>query len=58
MRKDSYVSMRQEAIDKAIRSALNEIPIERRQQLLDECINEIFGKEIPGLDDLSFARKK
>lgn len=40
-------------LDRAARSAINEIPIARRQQLLDDCIKKVFAKGMPGLKDES-----
>lgn len=38
-------------LNRAARSAINEIPIARRQQLLDDCINKVFAKGMPGIKD-------
>ena len=38
-------------LDRAARSAINEIPIARRQKLLDDCIQKVFSKGMPGLKD-------
>jgi hypothetical protein len=46
-------------LEQAMESAVHEIPIERRQQLLNECIIRVFADGMPGLeDDLPFAPKK